>query len=213
MDKVPFEFVLVDAPHLLRFVARHPANPKTFLDRLEECSPDSVGCFFPSLWNHSSYIVTPQDKKTIEWNDNQHLLHFTRNVPEEHAAAFFQKSAASFLEAMSREGDTELWLAATGASFEWLHFHISPWECRFYYQEEDCDPLESQDSADSSESEDDSSSSSHSEDDNDDDDDEAWDDDSNEDDDYFYRLPFEREYVYPYGKLLRPRDKTPKCVV
>lgn len=111
----PFEYVLIDDPHL----ARRPASP-AFAAHFAGDRRDALVAEIPNLTGTSSLIVP---RGIGDDTSYPHLAAFVRGAPAEQVDALWRCVGESVLHRVSPR---PLWLSTAGAGVPWLHVRIDP---------------------------------------------------------------------------------------
>lgn len=111
----PFEYVLIDDPHL----ARRPASP-AFAAHFTGDRRDALVTEIPNLTGTSSLIVPRGIGDDASY---PHLAAFVRGAPAEQVDALWRCVGESVL---LRVSPRPLWLSTAGAGVPWLHVRIDP---------------------------------------------------------------------------------------
>ena len=108
----PFEFVLVDSPHL----ACAP-DPSAFADQFAAAAPGSV-VEFANL-GHDAILIAPCPVDAS--SDYGHLAAFLRDSNESQRHALWKLVGAAM---QRRLGDNNVWLSTAGGGVDWLHVRL-----------------------------------------------------------------------------------------
>ena len=111
----PFEYVLVDDPHLVR----HP-DPRAFAAHFDAIDPDACVAAVPNLAGTSTLIVP---RGIAEDAVYPHLAAFVRGAPSAQTDALWRCVGESVRQRVSPRA---LWLSTAGAGVPWLHVRIDP---------------------------------------------------------------------------------------
>jgi hypothetical protein len=109
----PFEFVLLDSPHLVR-----RPEPEAFAEHFEGVSGAEV-VVFPNLGGDAVMVVPcPIAAPSSPYG---HLAAFVREAPDRQCHSFWQAVG----HAMARRvGTKPVWLSTAGAGVSWLHVRL-----------------------------------------------------------------------------------------
>lgn len=109
----PFEFVLVDSPHL----APTP-EPEAFAAHFASAPPDVDVLAVPNL-GHTATLVVP--RQLAAPRSYAHLARFVREAPEAQVHHLWQCVASHVKVRLSERA---LWLSTAGGGVSWLHVRI-----------------------------------------------------------------------------------------
>ena len=110
----PFEFVLLNDPHL----SRQP-DSQAFAEHFQR-TPDSEAIAFDNLRRDATLVVPAPIDGTLH-DTYVHLGAFVRDAPASQRDALWQLVGATMLARLS---DKPVWLSTAGAGVAWLHVRL-----------------------------------------------------------------------------------------
>jgi len=111
----PFEYVLIDDPHLVR-----RPDPRAFAAHFEGDHRDALVAGIPNLTGTSTLIVPRGIADDAVY---PHLAAFVRGAPSAQTDALWRCVADAVLRTLPPK---PLWLSTAGAGVPWLHVRIDP---------------------------------------------------------------------------------------
>lgn len=111
----PFEYVLIDDPHLVR-----RPDLRAFAAHFEAADPGTLVAEIQNLSGTSTLIVPRGIGDDTAY---PHLAAFVRNAPSAQIDALWRRVGESVLRTVSAR---PLWLSTAGAGVPWLHVRIDP---------------------------------------------------------------------------------------
>ena len=130
VSTTPIEFVLVNAPQLVRFAESHP-DEAAFAEHFGSCSREQTVCAFDNLGGDAR-LVAPR-KKSIGAKDGKvysHLASFVRGATEYQIANLWELAASEYLRAVQSE---KTWFSTNGMGVAWLHVRLDSYPKYYQY--------------------------------------------------------------------------------
>jgi hypothetical protein len=113
----PFEFVLVDSPHL----AAVTPEPEAFASQYALDGDGDGVVTFPNVGGDAILVVP---RPLVDASAYAHLAAFVRGAPQAQKQAFVRCVSEAMRERLS---DTPAWLSTAGLGVSWLHARLDSW--------------------------------------------------------------------------------------
>jgi hypothetical protein len=120
--RLPFEFVVSDAPTLARAVA----DPAPFRRPLGSASQDGIAEF--ENLGGDAWLVVPEPR--AEGRYYTHLAAFLRGAPEPQRDALLARLGSAVRNRLS---ERPLWISTSGLGVYWLHVRLDSWPKYYQY--------------------------------------------------------------------------------
>ena len=120
-SQIQFEFVIVNAPDLNRFVTSSGPNMQAFSSYWDNLSPGETCTSFPNLGGNA-LLVVPKAMPNTEPSTYTDLASFMRNAPEQEVTNFWIKSLQEYQGLLSPPSNGQIvWFSTSGRGVSFLH--------------------------------------------------------------------------------------------
>lgn len=127
----PFEFVVVNAPHL----ATIEADGEPFSEYLQEFQGQEKVQRFFNLGG-DSLLVAPSQAAQKDPNTFAHIARFFRDASQSHQDEMWKALGQAVHERLSQVGNqSNLWVSTEGSGVYWLHMRIDPRPKYYHWSE------------------------------------------------------------------------------
>lgn len=129
VSQMPFEFVIIEAPHLSSFAESRP-DPDSFAEHFEKFS-SAACCAFPNLGGDAMLVAPIHRNPNIPLAAYSHLAKFVRAAPTDQVRGLWQLTAKTYRERWTAK---PLWLSTEGSGVAWLHMRLDSRPKYYHYQ-------------------------------------------------------------------------------